>query len=259
VSTTVSSEDREALVRAEWLAREHAAREAKRRKRKRAQLGGVIGAAVVILVALVAISSSTGGSGTAAGGPRLTAVQVEKLLAGIPQHGITLGRDSAPVTVSEFADLQCPFCQAYTMSESPTIVSRYVKTGKVKFVFRNLAVIGPQSTPAAQAAAAAGLQNKLWNFADVFYANQREENSGYVTTAFITRVGSEVPGLAVNQMLSERANPVVAQQLAEAQTLAKAHDVVGTPTFIVQRAGHKPVKVLGASGLQPAIDKALHG
>jgi protein-disulfide isomerase len=219
----------------------------------------VLAAAVGILLVLVSVATTSGGSGGSLNGQSLTAAQVHKLLAGIPQHGITLGRPDAPVTITEFADLQCPFCQEYTVSESPTIVSKYVRTGKIKFVFRNLTFIGPQSTPAAQAAAAAGLQNKLWDFADIFYANQGEENSGYVTNTFLTRIGSKVDGLSVDQMMSARTSRAVAQQLVEARTLAKANHVTGTPTFIVLRAGRKPVKVFGASSLQAAINRALEG
>ena len=255
MSTTVSSEERQIRDRAERLARQHAAREAQGRRRKVIQLGAVVGIAVVVLIVLVAISSTN--SSTSANGPSLTAAQVRTLLSGISQHGTTLGSDAAPVTVTEFADLQCPFCQAYTVGESPTIVTKYVRTGEVKFVFRNLAVIGPQSEPAAQAAAAAGLQNKLWNFADVFYANQREENSGYVTNAFIERIAAKVPGLNVAAMMAARSSSVVSKQLATAFALAKADGVRGTPTFIVQRAGQRPVKVVGASGLEPAIARAV--
>ena len=255
MSSTVSSEERLIRDRAERLAREHAAREAQGRKRKVLQLGAVVGIAVVVLIVLVAISSSN--TSTSSSGPSLTAAQVRTLLSGIPQRGVTLGSAAAPVTITEFADLQCPFCQAYTVGESPTIVAKYVRTGEVKFVFRNLTFIGPQSKPAAQAAAAAGLQNKLWNFADVFYANQREENSGYVTNAFIERIGSKVPGLNVGEMMAARSSSAVSQQLATALAVAKAHDVKGTPTFIVQRAGRGPVKVVGASRLEPAIARAL--
>lgn len=257
MSTTVSSEDRPPLDRAEFLARQFAVREAQWRRRRIIQMVSVLSTAAAVLLVLVSIATTSGRSGSSLTGPSLTAAQVNSLLAGIPQHGITLGRTDAPVTITEFADLQCPFCRAYTTADSPTIISKYVRTGEVKLVFRNLTFIGPQSTPAAQAAAAAGLQNKLWNFADVFYANQREENSGYVTTAFLTRIGSKVDGLSVDQMLAERTSPVVAQQLAEALAVAKANDVRGTPTFIVLRTGRKPVKVTGGSGLQAAIEKAL--
>ena len=76
-------------------------------------------AAVVVVIAVV-ISSSGGSDKTtkppASGQPASGAAQVDALLAGIPQKGNTLGNPKAPVTLQEFADLQCPICQAYTES-----------------------------------------------------------------------------------------------------------------------------------------------
>ena len=107
------------------------------------------------------------------------------MLAGIPQSGIYLGSPSAPVRLVEFADLQCPFCREYTLQTLPQLVQDYVRSGKVRMEFRDLAFLGKDSVTAGRHAAAAGEQNKLWNFIDVFYFNQGEENSGYVTPSFL--------------------------------------------------------------------------
>ena len=105
------------------------------------------------------------------------------MLAGIPQSGIHLGSPNAPVRLVEFADLQCPFCREYTLQTLPALVQDYVRTGKVRMEFRDLAFIGGLREGGPRSAAAAGAQNKLWNFVDIFYYNQGEENTGYVTRA----------------------------------------------------------------------------
>src|SRR5947207_606368 len=104
---------------------------------------------------------------------------------GIPQSGRVLGRSDAPVTMVEFADLQCPFCAQYAQDALPTVVSRYIRAGKLKLELRLIAIIGPDSGKARRMAAAAQRQNRLWNFAELFYRNQGEENSGYVTDPFL--------------------------------------------------------------------------
>ena len=92
---------------------------------------------------VIAVVVSSGGSSTKTDskGKVEGASQTTQLLKGIPQKGITLGDPKAPVTLTEFADLQCPFCRDYTLKTFPTIVAKYVRTGKVKMVFRNYAFI----------------------------------------------------------------------------------------------------------------------
>jgi protein-disulfide isomerase len=81
----------------------------------------------------------------------------------IPADAPTLGPKSAPVTIVEFADYQCPFChQAQQAVEE--ILKRY--SGKVRFVHRDfpLESIHPRATPAARASRCAGEQGKFWEY-----------------------------------------------------------------------------------------------
>ncbi len=144
--------------------------------------------------------------GGSAKGPAVGKTQTAQLLKGIPQSGTTLGSPKAPVTLTEFADLQCPFCKQYTLQTFPTIVAKYVRSGKVKMVFRNYAFISGDSLIAARAAEAAGKQNKLWNFIDVFYNNQGEEKTGYVTDPFLTKIANGA-GVDASKMLTDRTEP----------------------------------------------------
>ena len=86
---------------------------------------------------------------------------VRKEFAWIPQKGNVLGQPGAPATLIEYNDLQCPACKAYATEVLPGVLSRYVRPGKVKLALRPVAIIGPDSQPAADAAAAASLQDKM--------------------------------------------------------------------------------------------------
>jgi protein-disulfide isomerase len=127
-------------------------------------------AAVVAVAVVAAALAQTGRHGNTTG-KIVGARQANALFSGIPQDGVTLGRPSAPVAMVEFADLQCPFCRDYSLDALPALVKDYVATGKVKMEFRDISIIGPDSTAAARAAGAAALQDKLWQFADLFYRN----------------------------------------------------------------------------------------
>src|SRR5436190_9410660 len=170
--------------------------ERERRTRRLWQLGAAfVTAAAVVIVAIVV--SSAGRS----------KVAPPTIFSGIPQQGIVLGRPSAPVTMTEFADLQCPVCREYTARVLPALVRDYVRAGKVKMVFRDVAFLGDDSVTAGRAAAAAGAQRKLWQFVDAFYAEQGDENSGYVTDDFVRSIAEKVPGLDVERLMRDRGAP----------------------------------------------------
>jgi protein-disulfide isomerase len=256
-----SRKEQREQARAEREKREAAEKAKAQRKRRIFMLGGALAVAALIVVIAVVISSGgsskTGGS---AKGNAIGAAEVAQLLKGVPQNGVTLGSPKAQVTVLEFADLKCPFCKEYTINQQPDIINRYVRTGKVKMVWRNLAFVGndPADTQnAALAAGAASLQNKVWNFADVFYRNQGDEATTYVTDAFVTKIGSSVPGLDVKKMLADRAKPEVQQQLALAQQDASKMGADSTPTFYIQKGTTAPVKVGDFRQLSTQLDKAL--
>jgi protein-disulfide isomerase len=233
VSAAGGQGDRERLrADREAQAAEAAARE--RRNRRLWQLGATLVVAAALVATAIAISTS--GGRKAAQKPAAT----QSLLGGIPQHGVVLGNPNAPVTMTEFADLQCPFCREYTVSVMPSLVARYVRTGKVKMVFRNVAILGGDSEKAARFAAAAGLQNKLWDVADRMYQEQGQENSGYVNNGFIERIGGEVRGLDVPRALAVRDSAAVTAQLRQASGAYDSMGVSGTPSFFLQRGSGKP-------------------
>jgi protein-disulfide isomerase len=256
-----SREDEKRARREEREAREAQAALADRRKR-RLQMLGIAAAAVVVVVVGAIIISSSGSSdkGGKQKGPATGATTVQSQFAGIPQSGLTLGDPKAPVTVVEFADLQCPFCKEAAAGIYPDIVSKYVKTGKVQMQYRTFAILGDDSVTAAKAAVEAGNQNKAWDFIDLWYKNQGEENSGYVTDAFINRIASGVPGLnAAKVVAASHSGDTTALQ--QANTEASKFGVNSTPTFLVGKTGGTLQKVdisdpTSAADLEAAINAA---
>ena len=114
------------------------------------------------------------------------AADVEQLLKGIQQDGNVLGSASAPATLVEYIDLQCPFCQQFETQAMPTLIKRYVRPGKAKVELRPIAFIGPDSENGRSAVIAAGQQSKAFNLTQLLYLNQGPENSGWLSDQLIT-------------------------------------------------------------------------
>jgi protein-disulfide isomerase len=226
-----------------------AAAGAARRRRLWQLLAVVAGAAVVVVVA-IAISSSGGKSAPklqAGHRPPGTAV-VTSEFAGIPEHGTTLGNPSAPGTMHEYADLKCPICREYSLTILPKLISRYVRPGKLKIVFEPQHFVGEQYNPgdsgaAATFALAAARQNRMWPFSELFYTNQQDETTRYVTDAFLRQIASGVPGLDADRALEERSDPEIQRELAAAGESFNANGFTGTPSFTLgpSNGAQKPI------------------
>jgi len=183
------------------------------------------------------------------------------LLNGIPQHGAALGRPDAPVTLVEFADLQCPYCAAWAGGAFADVVRDYVRPGKARIVFSGLAFIGPDSERGLRFAFAAGRQGKLWQTVHLIYASQGAENAGWMTDDFLREIGGSIQGLDAERALRESDSPAIDRQIASAKASATRLGVRGTPAFAAGRIGGplRPLAVtsLEASALRPALDSLL--
>ena len=199
-------------------------------------------AATVLSAALLA------GCGASASTPKTHAAQapsaataVSALLAGIPQHGSVLGDPRAPVMVQYFADLQCPFCRRFTLATLPVLIERYVRAGKLKIEYRSLetathqpGVFGIQQV----AALAAGAQDRLWNFVDLFYHEQRHENSGYVTESYLQGLAQQIPGLNLLAWTAARGEARLVETLTSDARAAVQAGLDSTPSFRIGGATH---------------------
>jgi protein-disulfide isomerase len=194
--------------------------------------GGVF-LAIIVVVVVIIVAGSGGDSGGEASNIEDVA-QVEKLLAGIPQKGTVLGDPSAPVNVYEYGDLQCPFCKENAENVTPAVIENQVKNGEASITFRNYIIIGPDSYPAGQAALAAGAQGKGWNFIELWYRNQGEENSGYVTDEFIESVGKAAGIPNFDKWNKERKSAKYKKVLEETSEQAEHLGFTGTPSFAIK-------------------------
>ncbi len=230
-------------------------------------------AIVVTVVALVVVghgrSVSAGrGNGLEPGrsvtGP---AAQVLAMLDGIPQSGTVLGDPNAPVTVVVFDDLECPLCRAFALGEAgglPMLIQRDVREGRVKIDYRSFCTAtcngpGRRVFDTQQVAAyAAGAQHLFWDYAQLFYNEEGQEDTGYVTPRYLNGLAEQIPRLNLKSWQTDRSNPAFLSQLRADVAAANSAGIIGTPTVIVE--GPRGSKhVLGSlppyATLRQAIDQ----
>ncbi len=90
--------------------------------------------------------------------------------------GVMLGEIDAPVTIVEFSDYQCPFCQRYSLTVFPVLKREYIDTGKIRYVFRDfpLSSIHQEAGKAHESARCAGEFNQYWEMHDALFQNQKD-------------------------------------------------------------------------------------
>lgn len=250
-------------ARARRLAEEQARAEHASRERRLRMIGGVVLAAIAVVAVAIAVSS---GGSTATGLQKgaqeaRTVTTVSSLLSGIPQSGATLGSPTAPVTMTYYGDLECPICQDFTLRAGLTpLISNEVRQGKVKILFKafETATRDPSVFRTQQVAAlAAGMQNRFWNYAELFYHQQGAEGTGYVTEAYVLGLAKQIPGLNLTQWASDRNNAALATQVATDVQDGSKIGVSATPTLVFTGPKGQTAIATAAtySQLQQAIKK----
>ncbi len=208
------------------------------------QLGGILVVAVAIVVVIVLVAG--GGSSSKPNSTNLNgAAEVQTNLVGIPQAGLVIGKATAPFTLVEFADLKCPVCREFDVNSLPTIITNYVRTGKLKFEIRLLHFLDgttsgtPDSENAARFAQAAGLQRKGINFVELWYYNQQDEASVYATPDYLTSLGNAIPGLDSAKATKAAKLPTWPKIFDKNETEFSGNGFTGTPSFLFGKTGTK--------------------
>jgi len=170
------------------------------------------------------------------------------------QTGALLGDPDAPVTLIEYADFQCSFCRQSWATTEEAIVKQYVDTGQINYQFVILAILGPESVQAAEAAYCAAEQNKFWEFHDAVFGSFSSQNSGGYSDSNLADF-AQAAGLDMNAYNECVASDVKLQAVEQAALDARAIGVDSTPTFQINDqivAGAQPLSML-----QSMIEDAL--
>lgn len=188
-----------------------------------------------ILVAALLIAGAviySTGSKTVGEPADVSAIVGQKDLA---DDDVILGDPKAPVTIVEFGDYQCPFCGRFFSQVEPMIREEYIKTGKVKMVYRDFAFLGPESQGAALASQCAAEQGKFWAYHDELYKAEIAdgvEHNGNLSAVFFKSLASQL-GLDGNKFNSCLDSQKYKDEVQKDYNDAVAAGVKGTPTTFV--------------------------
>ena len=177
-------------------------------------------------------------------------------IAGLPKKGDA----SAAVVFVELSDFQCPFCGALARDSMPSFEAKYISSGRVQLIFRQLplAAIHPSARKAAEISACADQQGRFWEVHDFLFSHQKD---------LASIVASEAPaGLTASALIKclVTSGPQrVDEDIAQARSLG----ISGTPTFLVGHLSASSTVILteqmtglqNADQLGMAAERALGG
>lgn len=170
-----------------------------------------------------------------------------------------MGDPNAPITIEEFSDFQCPFCERFHEETEPLLRQYYIDTGKVRFVYRSMgnwvsSNIGggkTESQDSALAAYCAGEQNKFWEMHALLFANVLGEDVGSFTDKRIYAIAEKVEGLDVDQFTSCYDSAKYADRVEQDIKDGLEANVTGTPAFLVTYTVNGETKTKLIEGAQP--------
>ena len=169
----------------------------------------------------------------------------DKVKMSVGQGWYALGRDTAPVTMVEFTDYQCPFCRRFETESFAQLKKNYIDTGKVRFVSRDLPLdFHPNAPGAAIAARCSGEQHRFWEMHDAIMQDTATDLGRDAILRYGQKIGLDLP--AFSTCIDDK------KQLAAIQrdtTDAGTLGISGTPSFVIGKTAKDQidgVRIVGA-------------
>jgi protein-disulfide isomerase len=224
-------------------------RKAKRRSRKQAAqksqrqtlmlIGAVAILAVAVVALLVILDQGASGSDT-----DVEAVSLDK----------SYGAEDAPVVVVEYSDFQCPYCRQFAEGPARQLKEEYADQGQVRFVYRHMAFLGPESTWSAEASECANEQGRFWDYHDKIFEEQAGENQGALSKENLKRFAAEL-GLDTAQFNECFDSGRYESQVRDEFNEAQRRRINSTPSILVN--GQLIQNGSNYQVLQAAVEAAL--
>ncbi|HEU5049133.1 MAG TPA: thioredoxin domain-containing protein [Gemmatimonadales bacterium] len=159
----------------------------------------------------------------------------------------SLGSSSAPITIYEMSDFQCPFCRRHAMLTHPQLVREYIETGKVRVVFINFPIpeIHPNAVPAAELGLCAARAGRFWDAHQLLFRHQSSWAALPDAAPYFLSLADSLglPREETVRCLQDPAVRAAVRQEAEASIRAGA---TSTPTFYIEGGllvGAHPIEV----------------
>ena len=159
-----------------------------------------------------------------------------------------MGNPNAPITILEWGDYQCTFCYKFHQNTLDIINEDFIKTGKVKIIFKDFPLNGLDSKLAAEASYCAQDQEKYWKYHDELYKNWEGERTGWITRESLTKFAEivEIDVEKFNKCLDDHKYENKVNLLYE---FGKEIGINATPSFLVFN-DQKMIKIRGNQPLE---------
>lgn len=201
--------------------------------------------AVACAGALAFAAGALGGDATAADEERPAGVVRLALAPGEP----ALGSATAPLTMVEFTDYQCPYCRRFQAEVWPKLKHDYIDTGKLRYIARDLPLeVHAAAAPAAEAAHCANEQGKFWDMHAALLGGAADLASGGIDRR-ARALGLEM-GRFAECVARHRYSALIAAHGKEADAVG----INGTPGFVVGRVAHGELTGVRVEGAVPYDD-----
>ncbi len=162
-----------------------------------------------------------------------------------------IGEKNAPVVMAYWFDFQCPFCKRFEENTLPALVEKYVKTGKLKIVFKDLQFLGSDSITAGLAKRAVWetAPKHYFEWQTAMFNKQDGENTGWGNKKDIINLIKTIPGLdaqKISTLMDEKKQEYQNKMNADETEIAKIDPRAGTPAFVIGKqyiSGAQPIQV----------------
>ena len=223
---------------------------------------GAIIASITITLVIFGVNNSSNEMGLSMEPtPKIEQVESAKITMDtfVSNGSPILGDPNAPITLVEFGDYQCHYCNVFFQSIEKDIVKNYVDTGKVKIIFKDYNIIGEDSVIASQGAHCANDQGLFWEYHDILYSNWTGENNGWASSENLAIFAQQI-GLNMNKWSECMKKGSHSQIILKSNDDARTLELTGTPAFFIINSEGKVSKLFGAQPFEifeKVFDKEL--
>ena len=143
-----------------------------------------------------------------------------------------LGSPSAPITIIEFGDYQCPSCKKWFLDTKPTINAELISTQKVNLIYVDIAFLGKDSFPAAEATYCAEDQGKYWEYHRILYSYAEGIDTGWANSERLKAFAFDL-GLDMELFESCLDSGKYKKRVQSNTNESRKNGITGTPTFFI--------------------------
>jgi protein-disulfide isomerase len=183
-------------------------------------------------------------------------IQIQKLSTPVTSNASALGSSDALVTLIEFGDYQCAACYKFHADTEDLILTNLVKTGKIKFLFKDFPILDlptdRASTLASEASYCAADQGRYWQYHDKLYNSWQGENTGWITKASLKQFAISIDIKNIKEFSQCLDSGKYAAVVGDNFNLARSIGLTATPSFVlISNSSNTQQQLLEIMGAQP--------